>query len=263
MKRKLIFTVFMAAVLAIIGYNVHSQLVPRPLRPFFVYVAETSLRFLAESSPQPAIPFVSARGYAIREDGSWVEVYHPLRNKATQFDNMRTIRDFTAMRKTIVYDTSGSTSTYGMARHDVNQFRIVPKAHCGSPAGQLMGYDVEYWESNEPLYSYVKGGPDRVIKNQEKFWGAPALGCYALRHEQYATLDDGSVFINAIWTAMYVIEGDVTKYFEVPSNYIEMSPSEMDAEIAGKYPDLPMQPSANADAVYRTGQWLLGHPDQQ
>jgi hypothetical protein len=103
-----------------------------------------------------------------------------------------------------------------------------------------------------------------VVKNHEKFWGAPALGCYALRHEQYATLDDGSVLINRIWTAMYVTAGDVSKYFEVPSNYVEKSPSEIDAEIARKYPDLPSHPpDANADEVYRSEQRLLEHPDQE
>jgi hypothetical protein len=152
MKRKLIFAVFILALAFITGDNVHSQLVPPPQHPFFVYVAQTSLTSLAETSPQPAIPFVFARGYAVREDGSWVEVYHPDLNKATRFDTMRTIWDFTTKKKTIVYDTSESTSTYGMPPHDIDHFKIVPKAHCGSSAGQLLGYDVEYWESDEPLY---------------------------------------------------------------------------------------------------------------
>lgn len=177
MKRKLIFAGFILALATVIGYNVHSNLVPPPLHPFFVYVANSSL-----TSGLP-VPIVYARGYAIREDGSWVEIYQPNLNKETQLDTMRTIRDFTAMKTTIVYDTAESTTTYGIPHGDIAFFKIVPKAHCGSPAGQLLGYDVQYRESDEPLYVYVKGGPDRAIKNHEKFWEAPALGCYALRHE--------------------------------------------------------------------------------
>jgi hypothetical protein len=256
MKRAIIFTVFIFALTDIIGYNVHSQLVPRPLHPFFVFVAQTSLRF------QPAVPVVYGRGYAVREDGSWVEIYQPNLNKETQLDTMRTIWDFAAMKKTIVYDTAESTSSYGIPHHDVARSKIVPKAHCGSSAGQLLGYDVEYRESDTPLYIYVKGGPDREIKNREKFWEAPALGCYPLRHEQYATMDDGSEAINAIWTAMYVTEGDVSKYFEIPPNYVERSPSEIDAEIARKYPEITPTADPNSDAVYRSGQRLLQHPEQ-
>jgi hypothetical protein len=64
---------------------------------------------------------------------------------------------------------------------------------------------------------------------------------------------------------MYVTEGDVSKYFEVPANYVERSPSEVDAEIARRHPDLPTDPNswANWDAVYRRGQYLLEHPDQE
>jgi hypothetical protein len=178
---------------------------------------------------------------------------------------MRTVWNFTAMKTTFVNDTAQSTTTSGIAHHDIARFKIVPKAHCGSSAGKLLGYDVEYRESHEPLYVYVKGGPDRVIKNHEQFWEAPALGCYALRKDQYSTFDDGSVARNAIWTAMYVTEGDVSKYFEVPANYVERSPSEVDAEIARRHPDLPTDPNswANWDAVYRRGQYLLEHPDQE
>lgn len=257
MKRKLIFTVFILALAAIIGYNVYSQLVPPQLHPFFVCVAETSLRF------EPTVPVVYAHGYAIREDGSWVEIFQRNLAKETQRDTIRMIRDFTAMKTTVAYDTAESTSIYGIAHHDVALFKIVPKAHCGSAAGQLLGYDVEYRESDVPLYKYVKGGPDRVIKNHEKFWEAPALGCYALRHEQYSTFDDGSVARNAIWAAMYVTAGDVSKYFEIPSNYVERSPSEVDAEFARKHPDIPMVPNPDSDEVYRYGQRLLEHPDQQ
>jgi hypothetical protein len=252
---KLVILIFMVAVTSVLGYDFRRQFEPLPLNPFFVYVAQTSLRF------DPEVPIANGRGYAVRDDGSWVEIYQPNLSKETRLDAIRTIRDFPAMKKIVVDETTESITTYGMARHDIAMHKIVPKAHCGTPAGKLLGYDVEFIEGDPPLY-VNKDGREQKMGNHEKFWEAPALGCYALRHEQYATLPDGAVAINSIWTAMYVTEGDVRKYFEIPPNYVERAPSEIDAELTRRHPDIPVDSNPNFDAVYRYGQWLLQHPEK-
>ncbi len=140
MQRKLILAVFTLALFAIIGYNVHSQITPKPLKPFFVYTVQFSFVGLSDLPNQPQIPSVTASGEAIREDGS-TAVISPSFLKDTYARNLA-IYDFSAMKKTIIDDTAESTSTAALLHHDIALFKVVPKAHCGTPAGQLLGYYV-------------------------------------------------------------------------------------------------------------------------
>jgi len=267
MQRRIIIAVFALALLAIIGYNVHSQLVPKPLRPFFVYITQISFGGLDEPPNQPQIPFAYASGHAIREDGSSVEISHSLYNdRAAMFDENKAIFDFSTMRKTLVNDTAESTTTSALLHHDIGLWKIVPRAHCGGkPAGQMLGYDVEYWEDNTPAVS-TKDGTEKPMPHHQKFWGAPALGCYALRKEDKSNWPDGSVFMDSVWQALYVVEGDVSKYFEIPPSYKEMPPSEVMAEVSRKYPEIPMPTTDllnRADENYRRGQRWLEHPPEE
>lgn len=188
------------------------QLVPKPLHPFFVYMTQISLAGLGEPPNQPQIPFVYASGRAIREDGSSVEVSHSFSPEESGrrdiFGEQKAIFDFSTMRRITVNDTAESTTTTGLVHHDIALSKIVPRAHCGTPAGKMLGYDVEYWEDNTPAVS-TKGGTEKPMEDHQKFWGAPALGCYALRKEEKSNWPDGSVFMDSIEQALYVTEGDV------------------------------------------------------
>jgi hypothetical protein len=269
MQRKIIIAVFTLALLVVVGYNVHSQLVPKPLHPFFVYMTQISLAGLREPPNQPQIPFVYASGRAIREDGSSVEVSHSFSPEESGrrdiFGEQKAIFDFSTMRRITVNDTAESTTTTGLVHHDIALSKIVPRAHCGTPAGKMLGYDVEYWEDNTPAVS-TKDGTEKPMEDHQKFWGAPALGCYALRKEEKSNWPDGSVFMDSIEQALYVTEGDVRKYFEIPPRYKEMSPSEVMAEVSRKYPDIPMETTDllnRADENYRRGQRWLEHPPEE
>jgi len=270
MQRKIIIAMFTLVLLVFIGYNVHSQLVAKPLHPFFVYMTQISLAGLGEAPNPPQIPFVYASGRAVREDGSWVEVSHSFSPEESGrrdiFSQQKAILDFSTMRKTIVNDTAESTTTSALLHHDIGLWKIVPRAHCGGkPSGRILGYDVEYWEDNTPAVS-TKDGTEKPMEDHQKFWGAPELGCYALRKEEKSNWPDGSVFMNSIWQALYVTEGDVSKYFEIPPSYKEMSPSEVTAEVSRKYPEIPMPTTdlnKRADENYRLGQRWLEHPPEE
>jgi len=98
-------------------------------------------------------------------------------------------------------------------------------ANPSAPHSNLLGYDVvevkRDWQQ-----------PQRISATK---WEAPALGCFALRQEINITMADGSMWKN-FHEPLIVIEGEpAASLLELPSGYVERTPSQVGAEFARKY----------------------------
>jgi len=208
----------LVALLAVAGvvYSIHSQMAPKPLRSF---VATTIM-----SSPQKGSPSLSTStlAKAVRTDGSWVEIW--TRNIGGQDKHERDIHDFKNGMVIVVEDATQSVVRNSIPPGEYKH-RLVPAVSCdGSPAGQILGVEVNYAETTQDITGNEQGDAIEL----EKSWAVPDLGCFVLQKETIWTRkSDGVLLVDTKITPISMSFQKVDEFFEIPTSYTERTKEEV------------------------------------
>ena len=154
------------------------------------------------SSPQKGSPYLitSTLAKAVRTDGSWVEIW--TRNIGGQDKHERDIHDFKNGMVIVVEDATQSVVRKSIPP-DEYKHRLAPAVSCeGSPAGQILGVDVNYAETTQNITGNEQGDATEL----DKSWVVPDLGCFVLQKETIWTRNsDGVLFSrHKDYTNLYV-----------------------------------------------------------
>src|SRR6516225_2770031 len=207
---KLYNFVIPVAVLTItgIGYAIHSQLTPKPLKSFVV----TSVM----SSPRAGSPYLHTSTFtrAVRVDGSWAEIWTRSINGRDSYE--RKIHDYEAGRYTIVEDVTKSIVRSTIPEEEYRH-RLTAATSCqGHPDGKILDIDVNYFEDTYQLTDNPQGAATAVVKD----WLAPDLGCFVLqKHTIWTRNSDGIVLVDTKITPIAVTFQSVDQYFDLAPPY--------------------------------------------
>jgi hypothetical protein len=243
MKVKTFVSLVGSFTIAAVAYAVHSQISPKPLPSFLVQSTMSSPK---AGSPYPEI---SAKGFAVRSDGSWVLITYG--NRAGLVSHIRDIYDVVNNIHTTIEDLSKSIQTRAMSESESSIKRVSASTSCGgSAAGQMLDLKVEY-KQEKGAVDYGTDGPVTSIINR---WLAPDLGCFALKKETIWTRErDGVVLVDTTDQAISVSFQTVDQFFDIPAGYTERTPGEVFLELSRLYPDQfpPPGDTSGIDEAYR------------
>ena len=243
MKLKTFIYIVGSFTLAAVVYSVHSQISPKPLRPFFVQSTMSTPR---AGSPYPE---TFMKGYAVRSDGSWVLITYG--NRAGIQSHIRDIYDVVSNVHTTIEDLSKSIQTRAMSESESSVKRVSAAVSCGGKAAaQMLDFDVEYKEEKGSVDYGAEGPGTFVIKR----WLAPDIGCFALKKETVSIRDkDGTVIVDTTDQAISVAFQPVDQFFLIPTDYTERTPGEVFLELSRLYPNQfpPPGDTSAVDDVYR------------
>lgn len=113
---------------------------------------------------------------------------------------------------------------------------IVGQGSCsGKSAGSILDHPVKYLEVNKP-----NPAPKRTWERLTERWLAVDLNCVPLREHFITTETDGTE-TQFFREAVLVKPGEPpVEYFEIPANYVERGPAEVNSEVEKKFPGHPM-----------------------
>jgi len=243
MKLKLFVASTGLATAALAAYAIHSQITPKPLRPFLVTSVLTT--------PEAGKPYLKTytQAYAARPDGSWVLITY-LTNIGKNDAYVRDIWDVTTGVHTTIDDLTESIQTSAMTSYDIRSKRLSAAASCnGTSAGKILDFEVEYTEEKHDITHNPNGDATSVVKK----WLAPELGCFVLKRETtWTRKSDGFLLVDTKIQPVAVAFQAVDQFFEVPL-YTERTPGETLREQARLYPDhFPMPENTDdIDKVYQ------------
>jgi hypothetical protein len=230
-------------VLAVSTLSAESQILPKPLPSFYVQSTMSSPR---AGSPYPV---THVRGFAIRSDGSWVQISYD--NVSGKESHMRDIYDTTNNVLTTVEDLTKSIQTRAISPSESSNKRVSAAVSCGgAAAGQMLDFDVEYTEEEYAVDYDTNGAVTSIVKR----WLAPELGCFALKKETIWTRDkDGTLIVDTTDQAISVKFQPVDQFFLIPTDYAERSPGEIFLELNRLYPnDFPLpEKTTEIDQIYK------------
>jgi hypothetical protein len=178
--------------------------------------------------------------HAVRNDGSRVDVY---RRKAPDgnWGFPRVIVNVQARTRTAVDPATESVTTYPLSDGAVAAFTApanscTPQMDTDQPS--IIGYKVGLLREDHP------GG---IHADHADKWAAIALDCFPLREVDTVTSGPALGAHNER-EALIVMEGEpAASLFEVPSSYVERSPSEVSVEFARRFPGQPtMRPETGS-----------------
>lgn len=188
--------------------------------------------------------------YARRREGSWVRDIKRQLLPNGGWADMRVVEDYTRGSRIVVDPGTESVVTYPYSAKAVGRLSAVPASCSADPSAQhtnFLGYDTVVVTRSLP------GPADETRK--ATYWAAPALNCFALKEE---ITRECKICINSRNTreALLVSEGDPpSALFEIPTNYVERTPSQVFAEFAGRFPEKAQTPTATGerfDQVYQS-----------
>jgi hypothetical protein len=242
MKTKVFLAALCSLTIMVAIYAARKQVAPAELTSFVLTESIASLKQNA------LIRHTVGRTIAVRANGSWAEV------TSSEGPTTRVIFDTEKGVMTVIQEEAKATQTAKMSSHMIQEKKITPFTSCGgTAAGEMLGQPVEY-----QLVSTTIAGPtgaNQDVVQSSKFWRAPALGCTALREERIQKdSQSGDLLADAIHQAVALSFVPVDKYFEIPTEYKEMTPSEVAAEIYRMHPERfggPPTPSPHLDENYR------------
>lgn len=209
---KLYSFAFPIAVLTVagVGYAIHSQMIPKPLRSFVV----TSVM----SSPRAGSPYLHTSTFtrAVRADGSWAEIWTRSIDGRDSYE--RKIHDYQAGTYFIVEDQTKSVVKEAIPETEYRH-RVTAATSCeGHPSGKLLDVDVNYFEDTYQLTENPQGAATAIVKD----WLAPDLGCFVLqKHTIWTRNSDGVVLVDTKITPIAVTFQSTDQYFEIPTTYTE------------------------------------------
>ncbi len=184
--------------------------------------AFTATRFEATFLANQTLPIdTETTIFAVRDDGSTAELHQ--RNDPTGGQKVfyiKKILDVTGKREVVVDPFSESTVTYPLANKTVAYHAAKPISDCGgTAAGELLGYPVRRVETT------IKSEGPGFDEDRTQLWVSPRLNCFALRRED-ALIKGGEVIQRSTESTLTVSEGKPeTSFFEIPTTYVERSPS--------------------------------------
>lgn len=135
------------------------------------------------------------------------------------------------------------------------------KACEGSDAGEILRQPVTYKE----VYAILRdsSGKGKDISEVQKLWRASSLGCAALRMEVTEKAADGTVVVDSIHQAISLSFESVDKYFEIPTGYAEVTPSQWTEALYNAHPERFAEPptlNPGPDANYKIMHDAIGKP---
>jgi hypothetical protein len=105
----------------------------------------------------------------------------------------------------------------------------------GKSAEPMLGHPVEYVGESKPLQA-PRTGTTALRERLTEKWLAPDLNCLRLREHVIMAETDGTE-IQFFREAVSIKPGEPpAEYFEIPSNYVERGPTEVDSEVEKKFP---------------------------
>lgn len=196
------------------------------------FTASYSEMIFKSGDPVPSL--ISFKTVAVRQDGSYAVLWHledPSDKARTVY--RKKIVDVTAKKRVVVEPFGESVTTYPLSPKAADSLAIKPSLQCGantSPAGKLLGFEVVLTEETEAL----PGIGEMKIKS----WMAPGLGCFPMRQE-VCVYSQGSETQKTVKSVTNLVLAEPEAWvFDVPSTYVERTPSQAMAEAARRYPNL-------------------------
>jgi hypothetical protein len=221
--------------------RLRAQMVTR--RPFTAVIVEKEYR---GDSNEPSRTYVYLR--AFKADGSQVTVKGGRSpDKSGGWKQTRGIVDLTSRRAVTVDEFTESLIGYPLSDGDTTFYRSWPKSECtGHPElerSTYLGYEVRKAEKELGEGTHLE------------LLMAPALDCFALQESWTLPPADG-VKHRASREAVYIMEGEpAAALFNIPTTYVERTPSQVAAEFARRYPEhgppFPGKTSQLLDNTYR------------
>lgn len=155
---------------------------------------------------------------AVRGDGSRVTAKKLIDNKPV---GTKVIVDTPSLQRVAVDPTTESVTTYPLLEEAVRRFVVKPSS-CGeepsAERSELVGY---------PAVKTLTG--NHVSRDES--WVALTLDCYPLYNKSSLLGEDGAILAETITEALVITPGEPDPtLFEVPSHYLERSPSEVFVE---------------------------------
>lgn len=181
---------------------------------------------------------------AVRADGSRSELKSFWSPTAKVVAVQRTVVDLQSRRRVFVDGLTQSLVTYELSNRNVDDV-ILDSVNCRPPASSevstLLGYRVHKVE--EQLTD-----PGRTSREK---WIAPDLGCLIAKEVHTSTIQGDRKIVGGR-EVIEISKGEPNaSYFEIPSNFVERSPSGVQAEYNRRYqPDAPTKPMETQDRVY-------------
>lgn len=157
---------------------------------------------------------------AVRSDGANMQV-NRVPDSAGQIQGVRSL-EFTD-RYVVVDPHTTSTSTYKPYRPII----VGAQSCSGRPAASILGHPIEYVQENKP---------SKAHQLSEELWLATDLNCLLLREHTTMTAKDGTerqFFREAV---SIKLGEPPAEYFEIPSNYVERGPADINSEVEKRFP---------------------------
>jgi len=173
--------------------------------------------------------------FAVRGDGTQVQTSW-VQSPRGKWMQPKTIVDFSAKKLVSVVPFAESLSTLPLSEGVTSWYPSQPRKECTADPNlersTLLDYEVR------KVHKQFLGPPESEISVD--FFMAPALDCFALREE--ATIGPAAAPRTRMTRQpLFVLEGKpAPSLFEIPSDYVERSPSEVAAEFERRYPEQPM-----------------------
>ena len=210
----------------------------RQFKPFTALVSES--RFGSNGQKTYEETFT----YAVRGDGSSARVVRREVHKGVAFE-MRELVDIAKKTRTVVDEASESKTSYALSDGYVSRVSPTCEVPSGAVVSTVLGYQT---------YRLIEDTrfPPNLIKSAER-WVAPELNCFALRQRVCKVHVEGAVAPCNTREATSIVAGEPdTALFEVPSKYVERSPSQRHQELMKRFPGMEFPADPEADSVYQS-----------
>jgi len=217
---------------------------PAPRRAVQPFIAEEVTKTFDKNGD---IVGVDETAFAIRSDGARVFLRRAFNDQAV---GIRTVVDPTTRMRTTLDPTTKSKTTYALAASEAATLQSSSSDDCGVKGAErdtILKFNVVLAKKTIDQGA----GPISV-----EDWVAPALDCYALQSIAVRLRKDGSMLRN-VKRVVDVAKGEPDeRLFEIPSDYVERSPSEVFAERARfekrNCPECVSRTSRELDEAYQS-----------
>lgn len=188
--------------------------------------------------------------FAKRRDGSNVLVMRR-QDPAEAWIEVKRITDVGARRTIVVDPATESITTYPLSETVVNEYSAATHNCGGNPNEARSG--VTGHQIIPLRREFALSGSKMAVNEQ---WVAPALGCFPIRNSLTVKVD-GKVVGTVVRDTLFLAEAEpASSYFNVPSGYVERTPSEVLAEFARRFPG---RRAASVEAGQRLDAAYLAH----
>ena len=221
-KFTILISVITCAVMAALGLGQAQQ----PVKSFTATVVH---EVYAAGSAVPWFTYIET--VAVRSDGSTVQARHQTRPTDGKPLYGLAIFDVPSKRLIGVDPLTESLTTRPLTKGALDHFTAKATTNCaGKPDGKLLGFAVVLQEKHEVVKI------DEPFTKDTRTWTSPDLDCFSLREEKHIVQADGKETFNVRSVTRVVMGEPPAWLFEVPTTYVERSPTEVFAEAARRYP---------------------------